>query len=314
GRGPASARGGRRRGGRADARRRLRQLPVDPERAAHRDHPPHAAAALDPLRGQRRRPRRPARARLRAGAPPRRRDRPVDRARLPGRAPGLRGHLRGRHELPPRRGRPPRRGEPGETASVKLSPGRAGAAAGPAAHEVDAGWLRAYAAALGDTAPESLDPTRPAGIVGHPLFPVCYEWPLALDLRARTLTDEVAVRGVHATHDLRIHRRARSGDRLSTRAVVVSVEPTPPGALVVTRFTTVDADGQPVSTTDYGSIYRGVECAGAASGGARPRPAPSAAPAGVAPPPAWTAEVSVPATLAHVYTECARIWNPIHTD
>ena len=28
----------------------------------------------------------------------------------------------------------------------------------------------------------------------------------------------------------------------------------------------------------------------------------------------WTAEVPIPATLAHVYTECARIWNPIHTD
>jgi acyl dehydratase len=24
--------------------------------------------------------------------------------------------------------------------------------------------------------------------------------------------------------------------------------------------------------------------------------------------------VAVPANLAHVYTECARIWNPIHTD
>jgi len=27
-----------------------------------------------------------------------------------------------------------------------------------------------------------------------------------------------------------------------------------------------------------------------------------------------TTEVPIPATLAHVYTECARIWNPIHTD
>jgi acyl dehydratase len=30
--------------------------------------------------------------------------------------------------------------------------------------------------------------------------------------------------------------------------------------------------------------------------------------------PAWTAAVSVAAGLAHTYTECARIWNPIHTD
>ena len=28
----------------------------------------------------------------------------------------------------------------------------------------------------------------------------------------------------------------------------------------------------------------------------------------------WSVEVPVPAGLAHTYTECARIWNPIHTD
>jgi acyl dehydratase len=28
----------------------------------------------------------------------------------------------------------------------------------------------------------------------------------------------------------------------------------------------------------------------------------------------WTELVGVPSTLALVYTECARIWNPIHTD
>src|SRR5262249_14431427 len=28
----------------------------------------------------------------------------------------------------------------------------------------------------------------------------------------------------------------------------------------------------------------------------------------------WSVTVGIPPTLAHVYTECARIWNPIHTD
>jgi len=30
--------------------------------------------------------------------------------------------------------------------------------------------------------------------------------------------------------------------------------------------------------------------------------------------PEWSTEVPIARTLAHVYTECARIWNPIHTD
>ena len=41
----------------------------------------------------------------------------------------------------------------------------------------------AYAAALGDVHAEYLDTTRPEGVIGHPIFPVCYEWPLAVELR-----------------------------------------------------------------------------------------------------------------------------------
>jgi acyl dehydratase len=197
---------------------------------------------------------------------------------------------------------------------MKLPATLVGASAGPHVHTIDARWLMAYAAALGDTAPEYLDTTRPGGIIGHPLFPVCYEWPVALDLRAR-MPEAVALQSVHASHDLRIHRRPRPGDRLSTRATVLSMEARPPGAYVVTRFETVDVDGQPVSTTDYGSIYRGVECA---SDDASPRSARSPearerrdSREGA---PDWTTDVPIAATLSHVYTECARIWNPIHTD
>ena len=83
-----------------------------------------------------------------------------------------------------------------------------GTKAGPREQEIDARWLMAYAAALGEAAPEYFDTTRPGGILAHPLFPVCYEWPLALDLRAKALSDEIAVRGVHATHRVVLHRPA----------------------------------------------------------------------------------------------------------
>ena len=45
-------------------------------------------------------------------------------------------------------------------------------------HEVDARWTMAYASALGDHQPHYLDTTRPEGIVAHPLFSVCPEWPV----------------------------------------------------------------------------------------------------------------------------------------
>jgi acyl dehydratase len=205
------------------------------------------------------------------------------------------------------------------TSALHIPGSVVGVTAGPREHEVDARWLMAYAAALGEDAPEYLDTTRPGGLLAHPLFPVCYEWPVALDVRAKALTDEVALRGVHATHRLTIHRPVTAGERLSTTATVAALERRPPGAYMVLRLETIDAAGRPVTTTDYGSLYLGVSCD-------RSSPSPSSsplspqgrgqgeAPREPSPPPTWTSEVAVSPTLAHVYTECARIWNPIHTD
>jgi acyl dehydratase len=207
--------------------------------------------------------------------------------------------------------------------ALHLPASAVGITVGPREHEVDARWLMAYAAALGESAPEYFDTTRPGGILAHPLFPVCYEWPLALDVRAKALPDDVAVRGVHATHRLTLHRPARAGDRLSTTATVAALEPRTPGAYLVLRMETVDAAARPVSTTEYGSLYLGVEC-----DAPHPDPLPKGereieplSPVGrgqgEGPPTdrwTWSVDVPIAPTLAHVYTECARIWNPIHTD
>jgi acyl dehydratase len=199
---------------------------------------------------------------------------------------------------------------------MRIPASAVGITVGPREHEIDARWLMAYAAALGESAPEYFDTTRPDGILAHPLFPVCYEWPLALDVRAKALPDDVAVRGVHATHRLTLHRRPRAGDRLSTTVTLAALERRTPGAYLVLRMETVDAAGRPVSTTEYGSLYLGVECDA-------PHPAPlpkgkremeTLSPQGRGQGEGWSVDVPISRTLAHVYTECARIWNPIHTD
>jgi len=189
----------------------------------------------------------------------------------------------------------------------RLGAGIVGLTAGPKISEIDARWLMAYAAALGEEDPRSYDTTTPAGPLAHPLFAVCYEWPLALALRERAIGDAASRFGVHATHALTIHRLPRAGDRLSTTARVVAVERQRAGALVVLRFDTMDEAGAPVTTTDHGSVYRGVEADGSVAGASR-----AAVPdAGAV---RWQTPVSVSPGAAHVYTEGARIWNPIHTD
>jgi acyl dehydratase len=185
---------------------------------------------------------------------------------------------------------------------------------GPIAAEVDARWTMAYAAGIGDNLPCYMDTTRTEGIVAHPMFPVCFEWEAAGAIRNKlrdSLTRAEAARGVHATQHMILHRPVRPPMRLFTTAELLSIEQRKPGAYEVGRFETVDDKGTPICTTYYGSLYREVEIAG----GERTAPTPTP-PVMAKLPQAARADIAVPiaAGAAHVYTECARIWNPVHTD
>jgi acyl dehydratase len=193
---------------------------------------------------------------------------------------------------------------------------RVGTRSGAHTHRVDARWTMAFAAAIGDSSPAYFD-TAAAPVPAHPLFPVCIEWPAILDSRAppggSTLTPGEAALGVHASHDLHIGRPIVAGDVLTTTAHLVAVEARRPGAYQVTRLDTLDARGTLVARTYQGGILRGVALAGTARNIEEPPPPPALA---AAPATAGSRRIDIPvhAGLAHTYSECARIWNPIHTD
>jgi acyl dehydratase len=167
--------------------------------------------------------------------------------------------------------------------------------------------MMAYSAALGETDARYYDTTAPQGVLAHPLFPVCYEWPLAQPLRNLPALRPLFSRLLHAQHDLAIHRAPRAGETLRISGRIVAVAQRRPGAFVVFRFEARDAAGALVTVTDFGALYRDVQVE-------EPRGE------GMAEPPMHqdtlnaVAEIQVAATAAHTYTECARIWNPIHTD
>lgn len=190
-----------------------------------------------------------------------------------------------------------------------------GTTAGPLHHDVDERWTMAYSASLGDTDPKYFDTTRPDGIVAHPLFVVCPEWPVIVATREESVAagvphDEV-ITSVHATHDLTIHRLIRPGDRLTTTVETVGLVQKSPGAMSITRLRTVDAAGEPVATTTQNGIYLGVPLDG--DDVPDPEPPPSLGDVERAGAPTEVTR-SIAAGAAHTYTECARIWNPIHTD
>ena len=197
---------------------------------------------------------------------------------------------------------------------MPLNTSMVGASTPAITHAVDARWLMAYAAGLGDLNPRYLD-TQTHPVIAHPVFPVCLEWPVILSSRKlpgyeRTTPAESA-RGVHAAHDLHILRPIRAGDRLTTRATVIGLERIGPGAAQTTRLDTVDGAGALVCRTYQVGISRGVEVTGSAPV-AEQAPEPPALPVDAVAGPRFL--IPVAAGAAHVYTECARIWNPIHTD
>ena len=179
---------------------------------------------------------------------------------------------------------------------MKLSSAIVGEAAGPLDHRVDARWVMAYNAGLGERSDRV-----------HPLFPVCYEWPVSDAIRALPQLKPMAGLLVHAQHDLTLHRPLEPDETVSCAVRIVSAEPRSPGALVVYRFETRDARKELVTVTDFGALYRGVQLDRRAG---EPVQDPQPLDAKLEP----VGEIPIPATAAHVYTECARIWNPIHTD
>lgn len=194
---------------------------------------------------------------------------------------------------------------------MPLSTTLVGRATAPQKHLVDARWLMAYAAGLGETAACYFDTLR--DLVAHPLFPVCIEWDPILALRfgpgTETMSPLEQARAVHADHDLHLLEPLRAGGSYTTIATAIGVEQRAPGAYFLKRLDTRDAESRLVCRTYQGTLYRSVGIEGEA--------------ASIDTAPVWpTTDAGVPsahalgvgAQAAHVYSECARIWNPIHTD
>jgi len=179
-------------------------------------------------------------------------------------------------------------------------------------HSVDARWIMAYAAGLGDPNDKYLD-TAAHHVIAHPLFPVCLEWPVILECfnlpGTETVTSEERSRNVHASHDLQIFRPIRADEQLTTTATVVGLTKIKPGAAQTIRLDTTDENDELVCRTYQLGIKRGVDIIGEPQVDEE-MPAFPELVGGED----WRIAIPIANGAAHIYTECARIWNPVHTD
>ena len=177
-------------------------------------------------------------------------------------------------------------------------------------------YLMGYAAGVGDTNPAYYDDTQEKGVMAHP--GVCF----SLQWKSRFKPDRApnlraAPYGVHASTDLRLHRPFCMGDAITTQGSIQSMRQIPPGVFVVDRYRMTDSTGALVAELDYNGITRGatLDCQETLveQPGLEPVSPPhpkSALPAK----PLWRQRLEVSAFAAQQYTECAQIYNPIHTE
>ncbi len=192
---------------------------------------------------------------------------------------------------------------------MPLSTSIVGTRSAPVDCLLDNRWAMNFAAGIDDRSDVLYD-TRNGPIPVHPIFLAHPEWESQKQLMELLgLSIEERGRGVQVTHDSQLYRPLKSGMTLSTEAIVVGVERHRAGAWSTVQYDT-KADGELVARTTVAVIYRGVEVVG------EDRPAHLVAASVQAGGNGMQTigTLDLPSTACHLYSECARIWNPIHTD
>jgi acyl dehydratase len=171
----------------------------------------------------------------------------------------------------------------------------------------------AYSAGIGEAGDAAFDDTQP-DFAASPFFCVTPEWQFVIAVRNKNIgvTPDEAIRAVHAGQFTQFHAPLIAGHRVRVSGSIAAIRQTRAGALSTTRMDITDLDmGTLISSTRSDGMYRDV----AVEGGDRVvEPAPQGPDARTDH--ANVAEVTIPLDrwFAHRYTECANIWNPIHTE
>jgi acyl dehydratase len=206
---------------------------------------------------------------------------------------------------------------------MPLYPGMDGATVVQPAAAVDDRWVMSYAAGVGDTHPQYYETDRRARVVAHPCFYWALSWPMLQkglpSLFSKPVLPEEKGKAVHYGEDVILHRAIRSGMSVTVSSKLVDARARKKGTIVVSKHDMIDVHSGVLLLTHWTtSFYRGVEL------GARvpvlkarqnelPPPVPRSNAASSKTIVAWWT-IPIAENEAHVYTECSRIWNPIHTN
>lgn len=176
---------------------------------------------------------------------------------------------------------------------------------------LDSRFTMAYAAGINDANPAYFDDLRTGGLNVHP--GICF----SLQWASRFRPDQepnlrAAPYGVHASTDLRMYRPFKAGEAITTQGQTIQKKQISPGVFNLDRYRMSASNGELVAELDYNGIIRGATLDGPdASIGEDPAQPQFGAVSGE---PLWQAAIPIGLHAGQQYTECARIYNPIHTE
>ncbi len=176
---------------------------------------------------------------------------------------------------------------------------------------LDARRIMAYASSIDDTNEAYFDDLREGGLNVHPAICFSLQWG-ARFLIDRKINMRAAPFGVHAETDLRIHQPFKQGEAVTTQGRLVARRQISPGVYSVDRYRMTNSDGALLAELDYNGIIRGGELDGD-NVELEPSPAQPTCDT-LSETPLWHEEIFIPLHAGQQYTECADIYNPIHTE
>lgn len=185
---------------------------------------------------------------------------------------------------------------------------------GPARTEdLEDRWLMNYAASVLDHNPVYLDNGCGRRISAHPAHLSHQEWRAitALHEVLEGLTPAERQRGVHSYSDTRLLRPLHAGDSISCVAHVQSIDQRQSGGRLTIRIDSSDSTGGSAATSLTSTVFRDVTVDGGQAGAFPQAPQADAT---WADEPSRVEPLSIDGLAPHIFSECARDYNPIHTD
>ena len=176
---------------------------------------------------------------------------------------------------------------------------------------IDTRYAMAYAAGINDVNPAYFDDEKPGGVTVHPGVVFSLQW--AARFRPdQPINMRAAPYGVHATTDLRVHRPFRVGEAITTQGCFIAKRQIKPGVYTADRYRMTASNGELVAELYYNGITRGATLDGPDVTLEEEPVWPSLG--SVSNSAVWRADIPIGLHAGQQYTECAQIYNPIHTE